>query len=320
MSLKRILTSFIILALFLVLFIVLKWSYSSSTTFPILADTNSNLPSTITVNIEKSGEVLKFEFVRIPPGSLKMGRNKDVFAYLPFVDVQDGFAHPSFHATITKGYYIGKDNINTTQFSVFLNTLSKEERYQYANLETDNLYLQYKNEENIKIIGNDNEPVKTVSWLGSVAFCEWLSTISTMKFYLPTEAEWELAARGNGNIYDSVYNSFLSKQGSFSPPGPVTPNGLQGLATGSLGNWVSDYAGYFTSEPKTDPKGANNAIEDNCHILKRPMHSIAGRSSNYLARKDNGIYGFRVVLNEDSVSKFIEHPELLPKNISIQVQ
>jgi hypothetical protein len=295
-------------------FVGLKCSPSSTIDVPVLKDTSAHLPTTITVKFGKSEELMEFEFVRISPGSFKMGRNKDIFDYIPLLDVIDGYSHPSFRATITKGYYIGKDNINTAQFAVFLNILNEKERDKYVNLEKDNHYLQYENGEKIKIINDEKEPVKTVSWCGAVAFCEWLSTYSTMTFRLPTEAEWELAARGHNNTYDYVW----ANNGHYYPPGPIPPNGVQGLATGYLGNWVSDYAACFTPEHKIDPECPSNAEEENFHILRRPMHSIVGRSSGYFARKNNGIYGFRVVLNEDSVRKFIEHPELLPENISIQ--
>ena len=40
------------------------------------------------------------------------------------------------------------------------------------------------------------QPVVAVSWLDAVAYCDWLSRRFSKKFRLPTEAEWERAARG----------------------------------------------------------------------------------------------------------------------------
>ena len=299
--------------------------FSSNKEFSVVEDTSPDLPETISIEIGGMYEKLKFEFVRIPPGSFKMGCDQSMLDNIPLLDDIDGYAKPSFRASITKGYYIGKDNITATQFAIFLNTLDLDTRKTYVNLEEDNKYLQYENEATVKIISKGNEPVSwpseirpvsTVSWLGAVTFCQWISVLTEMEFRLPTEAEWELAARGHGNKYDYVWET----DGRFKPgTGPMTPNGIRGMATGYLGNWVSDYAGRFTSNTKIDPQGPDHAEETNDHILKRPMYSIASRSVNYSARKNNGIYGFRMVIGEDSVRQFIEHPELLSENVAIAV-
>src|SRR5213076_1064814 len=40
------------------------------------------------------------------------------------------------------------------------------------------------------------QPVVAVSWFDAVAYCHWLSGVSGRRFRLPSEAEWECAARG----------------------------------------------------------------------------------------------------------------------------
>lgn len=300
--------------LFILTFAAVAWFAftrdSFTADFPAVNDNFTDLLPNITIKI---GESMTLELVRIPPGSLKMGTARSIRDSIPLLDApSDAFAKPSFHATVTKGYYIGKDNISTAEYAAFLNATDKSERSRCANLKPDNKFLQFENLEEVKALVD--EPVDTASWPGAVAFCKWLSTLSAMEFRLPTEAEWELAARGNANAYDRVWAA--KDGGNFQNPGPVAPNRMRGLATGYLGNWCSDRFDYFTPEAKTDPKGPGATRFGDSRVLRRPIHTICDRNGGYHA-DDGGIYGFRVVLSEDSVKKMMETPGLLPDGVTV---
>ena len=88
-------------------------------------------------------------------------------------------------------------------------------------------------------VGNDylpdqaDRPVVYVSWEDAVAFCTWLSTRTGLRYRLPTETEWEIAARAVGDQYNAVgsiwewcndwYDSRAYRKGSqIDPQGPVT--------------------------------------------------------------------------------------------------
>lgn len=130
------------------------------------------------------------------------------------------------------------------------------------------------------IEGGDDLPVLQVSWNDAVAFCEWEGK------RLPTEAEWEYAARGglegaqypNGdelapegkwttNIWQGHFPAANSGEDGFegvAPVGSFAPNGfgLHDMA-GNVWEWVHDWydARYYDASPPRDPRGPDSGAE-----------------------------------------------------------
>jgi hypothetical protein len=86
-----------------------------------------------------------------------------------------------------------------------------------------------------------------VSWYDAVAFCKWLSQKEGKPYRLPTEAEWEYAARAG------TRTPFSS---GAQPPPPETANpwGLKNMHTG-VAEWVLDWHGLYPAAAQTDPVG-----------------------------------------------------------------
>jgi formylglycine-generating enzyme required for sulfatase activity len=107
----------------------------------------------------------------------------------------------------------------------------------------------------------DDHPVICVSWDDAQAFMRWLTARTGQRYRLPTEAEWEYAARGGQSGYcdgdlDSVGWYEGNSSGSAHPVGRKRPNayGLYDMI-GNVWEWCSDWYGGYPSSPQTNPTG-----------------------------------------------------------------
>jgi iron(II)-dependent oxidoreductase len=115
------------------------------------------------------------------------------------------------------------------------------------------------------------KPVVGLSWVDATAFCDWLSTRLGRECRLPTEAEWERAARGgrDGLLYpwgdsapwETGYVGCDATSGGPARVGVNEPNGF-GLYDMSEGvhEWCSDYYDYdyYDYSPERNPQGASS--------------------------------------------------------------
>ena len=117
--------------------------------------------------------------------------------------------------------------------------------------------------------GKPNHPVETVTWFDCQAFIDKLNKLTGMKFRLPTEAEWEYAARGgnkskafkhsgSNNINDVAWSE-QNSSASTHEVGQKVPNEL-GLydMNGNVWEWCSDWYGDYSSEVQLNPEGPAN--------------------------------------------------------------
>jgi len=113
----------------------------------------------------------------------------------------------------------------------------------------------------------DDNPIVDITWDDAVAYCNWLSAETGKKFRLPTEAEWEFAARGGVHTKDYKFSggrgieltgwSNVNSAGHTHKVAAKRANEL-GLydMSGNVYEWCGDRYGNYPGKTMINPKGA----------------------------------------------------------------
>ena len=118
-----------------------------------------------------------------------------------------------------------------------------------------------------------DQPAVAVSWFEATEYCEWLSALTGRRYRLPTEAEWERAARGGeeGRLYTwgdeppHERPEYLRRwSGEVKGPLPVgqaapNPFGVYDIGE-NVHEWCSDwyYKDYYAESPERNPRGPDH--------------------------------------------------------------
>lgn len=160
---------------------------------------------------------------------------------------------------------------------------------------------------------SDSLPVEQVSWNDAQIFIARLSQITGYRFRLPTEAEWEYAARGGQYSKDCTYPGTDGDLASYCwygsnsqnithPVGQLKPNelGLYDMG-GNVWEWCSDWMGEYASEMQdnpTGPKYGENRILRGGSLNSPSWGCAVSDRCWYLPDYGYGFHGFRLVLDD----------------------
>jgi formylglycine-generating enzyme required for sulfatase activity len=123
---------------------------------------------------------VKMEFVRVPAGEFLMGSRED--------DPESLYDERPQHKVYLDEYLIGKYPVTNLQYQAFVKASGYKKPSHWINGEIPH--------------NKQDHPVVWVGWEDAIVFCQWASKASSQDIRLPTDAEWEKAARGtDGRTY-----------------------------------------------------------------------------------------------------------------------
>ena len=206
----------------------------------------------------------------IPAGTFEMG-DDDIYAIK---------SNQPAHTVYVNAFYIDKYEVTNAQYKEFLIANPEWQKAQIEDRFHDGNYLKDWSDENNYPDGQGNHPVTNVSWYAAMAYAQWAGK------RLPTEAEWEKAARGGlegqrfpwgDSIDPSKANYFDSPMGNPTTPVGIYPANGYGLydIAGNVSEWCLDaYDSIFYKEfprqrPRNNPIAGAHSINEIITNLKK---------------------------------------------------
>jgi serine/threonine-protein kinase len=247
-----------------------------------------------TLTRTKDGMVM----VYVPAGEFPMGTTQG------FEDEQP------VHTVYVDGFWIDQTEMTNEQFAAFLNEKGNQEEggAMWLNVNSEDCLIEQVGGKYQPKSGYANHPVVGVTWYGAAAYCEWAGA------RLPTEAEWEYAARGPegrvfpwGDEFDcTLCNSWAEGCDGYDRTAPVGsfPGGASWCgALDMLGNvweWVADWYGpdYYANSPSRNPTGPSSGVYrvmrgGSWFAYVHPTNNPRWYRNNDLPNLSYGYVGFR---------------------------
>jgi formylglycine-generating enzyme required for sulfatase activity len=159
---------------------------------------------------------------------------------------------PVHQVTLTRDYFIGTYEVTQAQWYAVMDKAADESLSRFT---------------------GDDLPIENVRYAEALDYIAKLNAATGKTYTLPTEAQWEFAARGGNKSKGYTYSggntvSFVgwhqaNSEDKTHPVGKLRPNEL-GIydMSGNVWEWTADWFDFYTEEAQTDPKGPDEPIAD----------------------------------------------------------
>jgi eukaryotic-like serine/threonine-protein kinase len=236
---------------------------------------------------QKDGMVMMY----VPAGNFEMGSN-----------TFDSDEKP-VHTVYLDAFWIDRTEVTNEMFAAFLNDQGNQDEGGAAWLNAGDGEKRINQSGGLwqAESGYRGHPVVEVTWYGAAAYCEWTGK------RMPTEAEWEKAARGTisrtypwGDKIDCTKANYSGKEGGCvgdtnivgSYPGGASPYGALDMA-GNVWEWVADWydSNYYGRSSDSNPTGPSSG---DARVLRGGSWSSSGssaRSADRYGLDPNVAYG-----------------------------
>ncbi|MGD9002323.1 MAG: formylglycine-generating enzyme family protein [Anaerolineae bacterium] len=260
--------------------------------------------------------------IHIPAGAFLMGTSDEQVDRLARTDevakrwkAQGRFTREQPHHTVTlASYSIGRYPVTVGEYGAFV----RSGGYHCGRYWTDAGWAWRESVARVQPdfwddqawAGDDRLPVVGVSWYEAVAYCRWLSEETGTGYRLPTEAEWEKAARGTdgqmypwGDEFDFRWcNTRASELNRTVPVGSYSPHGESPYGCAEMAGNASEWTlSRYNPYPYNGSDGRNNVEGEAERVIRggswyKPVlrARVAARGMNDPFFADNDV-GFRCV-------------------------
>ena len=182
---------------------------------------------------------VSFTMIHVEGGTFTMGATSEM------TDPRDD-ENPTHQVTLSS-YYIGETEVTQALWKAVMGS-------------------------NPSYFKGDDLPVEKVSWNDCQTFISKLNALTGKNFRLPTEAEWEFAARGGNQSRHTQYSGssridevawYLYNSGKKTHPVKTKQPNELGIydMTGNVREWCQDWKGSYSSYAQTDPTGASRGSD-----------------------------------------------------------
>ncbi|MFV0444408.1 MAG: formylglycine-generating enzyme family protein [Planctomycetaceae bacterium] len=269
---------------------------------------------------------VSLEFIYVPPGQYTVGRdigNTETLLRLTGQQASRLDEGPERQIKFERGFYFARRQVTAAEFATFLNDVEPTVAAKSIVLTSrSNLRREPSGRYSAKE-GADRFPANTVTWEGAVEFTRWITKKTDWSMRLPTEDEWEAAAR--------TQQGLLGPTGGPKPPTDTQTGLVPGIRPGSheaevdafpenmtvnglfhifntVGDWTSSVYKFDRGEKPKPVEAAIVVKREGGHVIKG-WGGLTGRALGDQVG-ENGIFGFRVLLEANMDGSPIRLPSM----------